>query len=547
MTSGKKPIYNVVDLFAGAGGLSYGFLQTGRFKIKAAFENNLYAQQTYKRNHSDALVCNDVADVLTADMKKTLGSIDVVIGGPPCQGFSNANRQKNHAINQNNSLVKKFVQAVLHLDPTAFVMENVSTLPSETHRFFIDRGDKKTIEKYNITTAPAEISLLDSKYVFDGVSDIVSSIDSINRYLWDEKEYLSLNVIYKYRNNKEKLEVALKKHKKKLLSLVDTLSQLEYCTSDSILREAYISKEAIKMYFSKGHADESAKSLCKAIEPTIMFQRMLSKAKEIYDNEIVVSEYVCDRDLVAKVTSMTVIDYIESILGASSNGYSIAKGVLSAASFGVPQKRMRFVIMGIKREKAHSIKLPEGPLKEDSFFTVEDAIKDLENIETTLSVKRGNEGQPFPAPPENISDLGKQLRNSNVLYNHVSTQTTPEALERFKAIKQGGNFHDLPNELKSTYSDGKRTQNTIYLRLRYDEPSGTVVNVRKSMWIHPVKHRALSIREAARLQTFPDSFVFCGTKNCQYQQVGNAVPPILARAIAEHLCEYLDAKNIGHR
>lgn len=65
------------------------------------------------------------------------------------------------------------------------------------------------------------------------------------------------------------------------------------------------------------------------------------------------------------------------------------------------------------------------------------------------------------------------------------------------AIKQGGNFHSLPPELKATYSDAERTQNTIYLRLKYDEPSGTVVNVRKSMWIHPVKHRALSIREAA--------------------------------------------------
>jgi DNA (cytosine-5)-methyltransferase 1 len=107
-------------------------------------------------------------------------------------------------------------------------------------------------------------------------------------------------------------------------------------------------------------------------------------------------------------------------------------------------------------------------------------------------------------------------------------------------IKQGENFHNLPAKFKTTYSDSKRTQNTIYLRLKYDEPSGTVVNVRKSMWIHPIHNRALSIREAARLQTFPDSFVFCGTKDSQYQQIGNAVPPILAKALAKHLCLYLD-------
>ncbi len=81
------------------------------------------------------------------------------------------------------------------------------------------------------------------------------------------------------------------------------------------------------------------------------------------------------------------------------------------------------------------------------------------------------------------------------------------------------------------------------MRLKYDEASGTVVNVRKSMWIHPVLDRAISIREAARLQTFPDSFVFEGTKDSQYQQVGNAVPPFLAKAIAESLFSLLDKTN----
>ena len=98
----------------------------------------------------------------------------------------------------------------------------------------------------------------------------------------------------------------------------------------------------------------------------------------------------------------------------------------------------------------------------------------------------------------------------------------------------------MEDTLKSnTYTDVSRTQNTIYLRLNYDEPNGTVVNVRKSMWIHPTLDRAISVREAARLQTFPDSFVFCGTKDRQYQQVGNAVPPIMAKAIAKKIARTL--------
>jgi DNA (cytosine-5)-methyltransferase 1 len=198
------------------------------------------------------------------------------------------------------------------------------------------------------------------------------------------------------------------------------------------------------------------------------------------------------------------------------------------------------VILGVKQEKTSDVSLPIGGFVEGAFRTVKDAISDIEEVDVTYEVERGNAGFIISQTRNNISDLAVQLRDSETLFNHVATATTPEALARFKAIEQGSNFHSLDPKMKTTYSDPTRTQNTIYLRLNYKEPSGTVVNVRKSMWIHPVIDRALSVREAARLQTFPDSFVFCGTKDAQYQQVGNAVPPILARAIAEHLCKYLD-------
>ena len=143
-------------------------------------------------------------------------------------------------------------------------------------------------------------------------------------------------------------------------------------------------------------------------------------------------------------------------------------------------------------------------------------------------------------PLTEISDLGRALRDTTSLHNHIITNTREAAMERFKALKQGQNFHALDDSLKTnTYTDVSRTQNTIYLRLDYDKPSGTVVNVRKSMWVHPVLDRAVSVREAARLQTFPDSFVFCGTKDKQYQQVGNEVPPIMAKAIAKKLAQQL--------
>lgn len=535
-----KSKYSIVDLFAGAGGLSYGFLQTERFSIKAAFELNPNARQTYQRNHGEHVAMySDVENALSESIRAELGQIDVVIGGPPCQGFSSANRQKNHAISQNNSLVKKFVQAVLNLTPKAFVMENVSLLQSKVHRFYVDENDQHIIKKYNISTEDTEIQLLDKQFLFEDSINIVNDPIKIKKYLWAEKDYFSLNVVYKARKNEHKLKATLEKHKKNLLSLAEKLI-IKDDINDHITHYNYLAGKVIVQYFNNTKEDKKATHLCITIEPVIMIQRMLAKSLEIHNNKINVIEYTTKQGLVAKVTSMAVVDYIESILGSEDSGYSITKGVLSATHFGVPQKRMRFVIMGVKKEIAENITLPVGDFTEDSFRTVEDAIKDIENLKVATTVSEGSIGIPISKQPDSISELGQQLRNSKVLYNHIATDTTSHALERFKVIQQGCNFHDLPSELKTTYSDSSRTQNTIYLRLKYNEPSGTVVNVRKSMWIHPTLDRALSIREAARLQTFPDSFIFCGVKDSQYQQIGNAVPPMLAKALARHLCGYLD-------
>ncbi len=540
MTSTAREKYSVVDLFAGAGGLSYGFLQTGRYEVKAAFENNRYAQETYRLNHGHAVVFDDVAEALTERMKKELGAVDVVIGGPPCQGFSNANRQKNHVISQNSSLVKKFVQAVLHLNPVAFVMENVSTFRSTTHRFFVDESDKETIKKYGIKTATTSILLLDAAFMFDGVEKIVSNPKLLEARLWDENDYIVLNVIYKSRKNEKKLTAALEMHRKKLLALA---SLLEADKRDDHLAEQWrFAGNALRRYYAETPDIARTKKLCESIEPVVMLQRMLAKAKELHDNRIIVKGFNRSHGLVAEVASMAVVDYMMSILRSPDNGYKIDDGILSAAAFGAPQKRMRYVVIGVKNDRAESVSLPEGNISEEHFNTVRDAIADIECIETSHDAVVGDEGIELPSETGDISMLGRRLRDSERLYNHISTATTPRAMERFKAIKQGSNFHSLDTALKTTYSDPNRTQNTIYLRLKYDEPSGTVVNIRKSMWIHPVKDRALSVREAARLQTFPDSFVFRGPKDSQYQQVGNAVPPILARAIAECLCRYLDAK-----
>lgn len=528
-------MYRTIDLFAGAGGLSLGFLQTGKFDIKVAFENNPNMQETYRRNHPGVDVRGDVCAADYEEIQKQYGKIDVVIGGPPCQGFSNANRQKNHAISQNNMLVKQYIRAIRELQPLAFVMENVSMLRSDVHRFYLDKTDHELIiqNSYDIPMQETKLVLLEKEYLFYGAMEIVQSLDAISENIWPEDCYVALNVIYKATKNPKKVVSALSKHKKKLLKYADKVT--------SNISESYIAIQSRTAFNAIQQFFDGTLEVCKlkqAIEPAIMIQRMLSKAKEIFDNQIVVDSYSDENDLVAVIRSYAVFDYLKAILGTEPNSYAINADILCAANYGAPQKRNRFIVMGIKKSLADEVKLPVGTFSEETYRTVRDAISDLQEVKTVTEVA-DDIGTSIKAM-SNISELGRALRDTDTLFNHIITNTRETAMERFKALKQGQNFHSLDDDLKTnTYTDVSRTQNTIYLRLDYDQPSGTVVNVRKSMWVHPVLDRAVSVREAARLQTFPDSFVFCGTKDKQYQQVGNAVPPIMAKAIAKKLAKQL--------
>lgn len=142
-----------VDLFAGAGGLSLGFHRTGKVQIVAAAEINRNASKTYMENFqkNNGGSIELIENIVGYDFRSLIGkheSIDLVIGGPPCQGFSNANRQKNHVISMNNILVKEYFRAIKELRPRAFVMENVSMLQSDTHRFYDSSIDHDEVMRY---------------------------------------------------------------------------------------------------------------------------------------------------------------------------------------------------------------------------------------------------------------------------------------------------------------------------------------------------------------------------------------------------------------
>ena len=528
-----------IDLFAGAGGLSLGFKQTGHFRLVAAAEIKEYARETYRHNIPDPgeefVFIENVVGYDFKSLSRRFDGIDVVIGGPPCQGFSNANRQKTNLISMNNALVKEYFRAIKEIKPRAFVMENVSMLKSSIHRFYDSYIDHDLIKKLNETSAdPAKplIPMREDKIVmssrnYDGfdLKAIAENREQLDALLIPYALFQLLNVLNKNKNNDKRLPTYLQKHTREMCREID-----DYCASDADTAE----KETIHRWLQvvknvlleNGNIKETPE-----LQDIIELQKTFQTINEAYDNQLIGKYSVEKGELIFTVKSYAVIDYVNAILG---NEYIQRGATLNAVCFGVPQERKRHIVIGVRRDclENESFDMLQEPKKYDT-VTVEEAISDL--VEYDVSLESECAEIPY-AESQKIGEYAAAMRaESTSVKNHFATATTERAQKRFEAIGKGKNFQSLPDELKTTYSKPERTQKTIYLRLDPKKPSGTVVNVRKSMWIHPEKNRAITLREAARLQSFPDKFEFKGSKDSQYQQVGNAVPPLLAKAIAEHV------------
>ena len=583
----------LIDLFSGAGGLSNGFEQTGRFEVVGAVELDKWAAETYRENHSnqeneDIIIKdgNGKSDITKIDFKDVLKDKElqfnnklVVIGGPPCQGFSNANRQKNYLISGNNLLVLEFVRAIREIEPIAFLMENVKNIISKKHKFYVTNYIEN--KRYQYTSRnhiesissdatdpfnPEELIIVESdnmslKNEFDKICEMFNN-NVVFPIIHGKRE---LSMMRKLRKLGEKNELIQfeKNNEKNEIKLIDN-SIAYYKENINILKDTSILDNAqIKLNeLSKGQ-EVKGEELLKALIPLIELYKLLSGLMEIKKEEIdVQKEIIPILDEVkskiivkANVLSYNLVDYLINEfkdMGYITNKGTKDKAIINAADFGVPQNRNRFMLLGIKEsllnEQLTEIDLPKKS-NINKPFTTEHAIKDLEKVNPspeTSSIENTN----YHNDSKSFSPLQKYYRKNmrgkdkNSIFNHVNTKSKELSKKRFKAIQEqnGKNFHSLSEDLKSTYANSARTQNTIYLRLNYEDPSPTVVNVRKSMWSHPVNSVAISIREAARLQSFRDDFIFKGSKDRQYQQIGNAVPPLMARAVAEKMLELLGDK-----
>lgn len=213
-------------------------------------------------------------------------------------------------------------------------------------------------------------------------------------------------------------------------------------------------------------------------------------------------------------------------------GYSIRYGVLNAADFGVPQNRRRAIIIG----KLLGIP-PELPSTCNQKVTIWDAISDLAYLESG----EGEFAQEYRIPPESDYEA-KMRKGSTILYNHIATKHSAVALERLALIPPNAGKEVLPKKhiTKSVYSGTwsrmKQNEVSVTITTRFDTPSS-------GKFTHPFLNRAITVREAARLQSFPDTFKFIGSKMSQMKQVGNAVPPLLAREIAHVIMNDIKRDN----
>ena len=213
-----------------------------------------------------------------------------------------------------------------------------------------------------------------------------------------------------------------------------------------------------------------------------------------------------------------------------SIGYEIKIEVLKASHFGVPQDRERVFIIGTRI--GNGVLHPKRDTKKA--ITLKDAIGDL----SFLKVGESSEDYILPA----TSKYQKLMRkNAKILFNHEAPKHSKQVIERFSKLKEGQTGKDLPDKYK--------TKKQVLRRLVRDKPANTVTTLPED-YIHYKQNRILTVREMARIQSFPDDFIFTGPRTTggarrkyelpQYSQIGNAVPPILAKKIGKHLIKCLN-------
>lgn len=208
-------------------------------------------------------------------------------------------------------------------------------------------------------------------------------------------------------------------------------------------------------------------------------------------------------------------------------GYEVKYRILCAADYGVPQNRKRVVFVGVKGENAF-----EYPIIQTEQVTCEMALSDLPPLVDTL----GEDVQSYATEPQNAYQ--KLMREkSDKVRNHIAASHSEKVQHIISLVPDGGNYRDLPVEFRES-----RNFHVAWTRFHSQKPAPTIDTGHRHHF-HYKYNRVPTVRECARLQSFPDDFIFLGNKTQQFRQVGNAVPPIMAQRIADQIRKLLESEG----
>lgn len=613
---GKKPV-TFVDLFAGAGGISEGFMQAytdhNYYDFVLASDINENCELTHRVRYNEQLgldtefITEDImSDTFLPHLLEKLNGkqVDVVTGGPSCQSFSLSGRRKR--FDKRDGLFNHYLKVIRALRPKYFVMENVKgLLTKDNGRFkveimremrsiiddkavgtflvFVDRLLKKSGSSFFNKAFVAKLRMEIASNEEQATKDKELFFDLLDDQLRKATSQID------YRISKSDRYISTIRHGLKLLRRNE---QREKITAE-IINEKTVSNIDNDMFAERFNAflatisdEEITKQILFSIDQVEDLKKTgtdvedLKQAVDLYSFSL--DECFDELKKMAKSQGME-NDYEEVM--KQLRLYNVEQMVLISSDYGVPQNRERVVFIGSRNDQEPIKEIPATVKKEDR-VTVYEAISDLDYIgngEVSTSYgtpptnpkydglirKRKVDGEfaedgeaktfaewskagrlshrfDFECQPFYVKDLSELQGNMHFgteeLFNHQTSAQNETVMQRLRVIGECGGYTDECKEkLKSL---GLESQKRNYFVLKADGQSPTVVTMPDD-FIHYSSYRAMTVREMARLQSFDDSFVFQGKRQTggdkrkseipQYTLVGNAVPPLMSRAIGNEI------------
>ncbi|WP_289748326.1 DNA cytosine methyltransferase [Paramuribaculum intestinale] len=617
---GRKPV-TFLDLFAGAGGISEGFLQAYtcdkyfKFVLASDINENCELTHTVRYNHQFGLDTK----FLTEDIMSTTfiphllekledQEIDVVTGGPSCQSFSLSGRRKR--FDKRDNLFLHYLNVIRKLRPKYFVMENVKGLLTKDKGKFKDaiiHEIRSIIDDSNIPDFVLYLSKLLDKTASSFVKNCILTkvkieVSEDNEAIMERDNFIAvLDTQFKsitrkidYRLSKSNINIATIRHGLNLLRRTDERNAI----SAAIINEkthADIDNDFFVNGFNSflSMIDDSTiiNTILSAIDTFTEFDHTSNEVKE-FREMIKLYAYTLDETF-DFIRSYAISDKSEDEFNSHLEAirlYRVARPIVAlSANYGVPQNRERVLFIGCRKDQQLIDDVP-ATVSDEEKVTVYEAIHDLDfigngSMETSYGKRRviedceplirtrevqGRLSQSdnahtfaewsktgrfshrftFSCEPfyvRSIDDLKNNLFcEKPALYNHQTSSQSDEVKQRLSIIARHGAYDaDCKQELSELGLDSNKRNYTV---LNPKGQSPTVVTMPDD-FIHYAAHRAMTVREMARLQSFDDSFVFQGKRQTggnkrkseipQYTLVGNAVPPLMARAIANTILQHI--------